>query len=64
VKKATRMTAEERALRCRSVITLALAAMRDDDPADANQLLAHAVHDGVQPCELVAEAITQSGGKL
>lgn len=59
-----RMTDEQRATRTTSVVTLALAALRDDDTADVNQLLTHAVHDGVQPAELLAEIVAQTGGRL
>lgn len=55
-------TEQERADLAHSVVTDALTAMRSGDKAEANQLLAHAVHDGVPPVELAAEIIAQTGG--
>jgi hypothetical protein len=62
--KAKRMTATERTARAATAVAAALAAARADDPAECNQLLTHAVHDGVQPVEIVAEIAAQTGGKL
>lgn len=59
-----RLSDEDRAERARTVAASALAALRAGDPAEASQLLAHAVHDGVQPYELAVELITQAGGRL
>lgn len=55
---------EERAAHARTTAEAALAAMRAGDPAKANSLLVHGVHDGVPPVELVAELISQAGGRL
>jgi len=59
-----RMTDEERIDRTRQVVADALAAMRRDDHAEGNQLFGHAVHEGMQPVELAAEIIAQTGGRL
>jgi hypothetical protein len=58
------MTDSERLAHAHAVVVLALDAMRDDDPAEANQLFSHAVHDGVQPVELLSEIVAQTGGTL
>lgn len=59
-----RMTAKERAELAHRVVAEALAAMRAGDPAEANGLLTHLVHDGVPPVEVVAEIAAQTGGAL
>jgi len=60
----TRLTDAERLAEARRVVTAALAAERAGDAAEVNQLLAHAVHAGVQPRELLAEIVAQTGGRL
>ena len=61
---ADRMTDDERAAATVDVVAEALAAIRADDPGTANGLLAHAVHAGMQPHELLAEIVAQTGGTL
>lgn len=61
---AARMTDTERLALARATVAEALAAQRAGDLAEANQLYAHVVHAGVQPVEIVAEIIAQTGGKL
>lgn len=59
-----KLTAEQRGELARTVVADALAAMRAGDPAEANGLFAHLVHDGVPPVEVVGEIVAQTGGAL
>lgn len=59
-----RMTDDERAARTVVVVAAAIAAARAGNPSEANQLLTHAVHAGVQPVEILAEIAVQTGGRL
>lgn len=62
--KKARMTEGQRLSSAKAAVADAIAAARAEDPAKANALLTHAVHDGVQPVELLAEIATQTGGEL
>jgi hypothetical protein len=59
-----RLTDEERPAHAAAVVAAALGAQRAGDRAETNQLLIHAVHDGVPPAELLAEILEQAGGRL
>jgi hypothetical protein len=59
-----RLTDTERAEHARGIVAAAIGAVRANDPAEANHLLAHAVHDGVSPAELLAQIVEQVGGRL
>jgi hypothetical protein len=59
-----RMTDEERADRSREVVAEALAARRAGDRAKVNSLFAHAVHDGIQPDDMLTDIVEQTGGRL
>jgi hypothetical protein len=59
-----RLTDDERPAHTSAVVAAALGALRAGDRAEANQLLIHAVHDGVPPAELLTEILAQAGGRL
>jgi hypothetical protein len=59
-----RLTDTERTEHARGIVAASIGAVRANDPAEANQLLAHAVHDGVSPAELLEQIVDQAGGRL
>lgn len=58
------MTDDARREAAAVAVAAALARYAAGDTAKVNSLLAHAVHDGVQPVDILEQIAAQTGGSL